>query len=76
MKFCKDCKHARVGFLDWLLGGFSYEFAKCTAYAKCGGDINLATGRTVKPTFWFCSSNRLSAHDKCGSAGKLWEARQ
>lgn len=29
-KFCKDCKHVRAPWYDWIL--FGYRYAKCSAF--------------------------------------------
>ena len=71
-KLCKDCKWVGLGFFDYLLGGFSYTFAKCAHpdYQDNGGDL-FVTGRK-KDGSHYCSTARMF---DCGKDGKGWEPK-
>ncbi len=76
-RFCRDCKHAQRHLVDIiLLTGWS--FARCRMSPKSSGPIleaeHLVTGVAPKPDFYFCTAARRSG-ERCGPAGKKWEAR-
>lgn len=60
LKLCKDCKFAKIGWMDWfLLDG--YKFAKCTYKDSIKPpDIDPVTGHNVAEYNHFCSTMRES----------------
>lgn len=74
MKLCKDCKHAYVGWADWLLLD-GYKFARCRRQHL--QSVDKVTGETVYYNT-FCSTERddYGIIDTCGSKAKYFEAKK
>lgn len=75
MKFCKDCKYARVSLIDRIL--FNYEFAKCEnpeLRERVGGYVDPATGKSYpeSSSSSYCSTMRIK---RCGQDAKYFEPR-
>ena len=75
MKYCKDCKYAKIGWFEWLTSG--YRFAKCTHPASLKlsrwATNTLVTGKCDEhEVFYFCSTLRQY---ECGQEGKFWEQK-
>ena len=84
-RLCRDCKYARVGWLEWIMTG--WRFAKCFHKSSTReyedddlhdtlvtGKIKVATFRTTN----YCSCHRYtySTLDTCGVEGKYWEPKK
>ncbi len=68
-KDCKNCEFAKVTFPDWVLGCFSYEFARCT-----NQNSQIFGGKPL-----FCSNERKSYDDidfSCGPEAKWFEPKK
>lgn len=70
-KLCMYCKHAKIGWFDWLfLGG--YRFAKCTHPALNREAIySPVNGEKIAGEEYYCSVMRR--YD-CGDEGKYYES--
>jgi hypothetical protein len=76
--FCKDCRHCRTSFLDFVFFFFKrFEFAKCHAPQEL--KIDLVSGTLVPVNEWgsvnYCSVQRMF-DSGCGPSGKWFEARK
>lgn len=74
MKLCKNCKHAYIGWADWLfLGGYRYALCRRPSLQS----INRVTGE-VEYYDGFCSTQRddYGIIDSCGSKAKYFEAKK
>jgi hypothetical protein len=72
--FCKDCRHCRTSFLEFVFFFFKrFEFAKCHAPQEL--KIDLVSGTLVPVSdVNYCSVQRM--FDGCGPSGKWFEARK
>ena len=78
VKFCKDCKWAKVTLVDRILPGLGWRYAKCL-HPKIGpcprrldGDF-LASGKKRRAEFFFASTNRKY---NCGEEARYFEPKK
>lgn len=73
LKFCKACKHAKVGLLDRLFG--RYRFALCEVSPPIQSDDlgYLVTGRRAYDEQRYCSIARKFG--PCGENASLFEPK-
>jgi hypothetical protein len=68
MKFCKDCRYARVVFTErWECDHPS---------ARVVPSIDLVTGQTGAPWQASCEFARSFRRSMCGPEGAFWEPRE
>lgn len=71
MNICKNCRFAKISPLTWMLGPFSYKYAKCSRSDEF--DIDVVTGKVEKTSRRnYCSSERRFRH-LCGPEGTFYQ---
>lgn len=73
MKYCKDCKFAKITFLDRIVCGYEYAWCTRPELQKNFSHEDMVTGEKMNVSnYYYCFTNRNS---ECGAEAVYFEPK-